>query len=328
MTFKKSLVKFFVTLALALSLMVTQSVLAFMPAGGLWVIDSENNGQSGRGFQIEVENEVLVFTYFGYRLDGSGTFYLAAGPVTNNIFSATLTEYQGGNALGAAYSPAHASGSPGKVTISFSSGKHGTMTLPGESPQSISKFGFGYPNGPDGLLGKWMFSEILSGVPNAIVRSLSVKLGTSSSYGNGIVATAAGDFGCEFGTVGTLAGMVVCADVPQTTYSDTYVFKFSGDRGVGIGFYVMSSGANSPAYELHALRIATKTGRETGINDGTSTSLQAMARAKTGSSSADISLKQQDDKLQASSAVESVKAADGIQLQLWAAEIRAVLMAQ
>lgn len=323
---KKNLAKFLVTFAMTPFLTAAQSVLAYMPAGGLWVIDSENNGQSGRGFQIEVENEVLVFTYFGYRPDGSGTFYLAAGPVTNNTFSANLTEYQGGNALGAAYSPAHASGSPGTVTISFSSGKHGTMTLPGEAPQSISKFGFGYPNGPDGLLGSWIFSEILSAGPNSIVRNLSVKTGTSSGYGNGIVVTAAGDFACEFGTVGAVAGVVVCVDVPQTTYSDSYFFKFSGDRGVGVGYYITSSGTNSSNYELHALRMATKTGRETGLNDGTETSLQAMSRARTSSSSADIFLKQQDNDLQASSAVESVKAAGSV--QPWATEIRAALMAQ
>lgn len=48
---------------------------AFTPANGLWGINAELNGSPGRGFQIEVENETVVLTYYGYRPDGSSAFF-------------------------------------------------------------------------------------------------------------------------------------------------------------------------------------------------------------------------------------------------------------
>ena len=34
---------------------------AFMPASGVWLIDNETKGSPGRGFQIDVENETIIF---------------------------------------------------------------------------------------------------------------------------------------------------------------------------------------------------------------------------------------------------------------------------
>ena len=113
---------------------------AVEPENGLWSIDAENNGQSGRGFQVETGNGVLIFTYYGYRADGSGHWYLAAGALADGRFSGTLGQYRGGTVLGGSYVPANADGSAGTVNIAFTSGTAGTITLPGESTMAISKF--------------------------------------------------------------------------------------------------------------------------------------------------------------------------------------------
>jgi hypothetical protein len=111
-----------------------------VPSNGLWVINAENNGQAGRGFQIEQHGGTLVFTYYGYDSAGLETWYLAAGAMSGNSFTGNLTEYGGGTVLGSSYAAATTSGSAGQVTISFASPTTGTITLPGESVKAISKF--------------------------------------------------------------------------------------------------------------------------------------------------------------------------------------------
>jgi hypothetical protein len=239
---------------------------AFMPAGGLWIVDAENNGQAGRGFQIEVENEVMVLTYYGYRADGSSVFYLASGPIVGNSFSGALTEYQNGNALGATWNnPASEVGSAGTVHATFTSGQHGTITFPGETPKTISKLPFGYANGPQGLLGTYLFATIASTTEYTDYYTLSEVTGASTADGNGIVTDSSISFACEYQVSGELNGAVVCVEVTETDFSDSYFFKISGDRGTGVGTWASSS----TYYPLHVLRTLTKTGKKTGLNDAT-----------------------------------------------------------
>jgi hypothetical protein len=112
------------------------------PDDGLWVIDAENNGQSGRGFQLEVRGGVLVFTYYGYGGDGSGLWALSAGPMSGNGYSGSLDTYAGGTALGGDYQPAAKTGSLGVLSLAFTSASQGTITLPSEGTRAISRFPF------------------------------------------------------------------------------------------------------------------------------------------------------------------------------------------
>lgn len=125
-----------------ISIDLTKTGAAATPSDGLWIIDAENNGQSGRGFQIETRNNTLVFTYYGYRTGGQGHWYLAAGGLSNGNFSGTMNQYQGGTALGTAYRPATANGNAGTIGMTFTSSTTGSITLPGEAAKSISKFNF------------------------------------------------------------------------------------------------------------------------------------------------------------------------------------------
>ena len=133
--------------SITIGLLSAQPV-AVQPQDGLWVIDAEDNGQSGRGFQVETHNGTTVLTYYGYRAGGHDHWYLAAGALASGSFSAGMTQYQGGTALGATYSPATANGSAGTVTMNFTSTTAGTITLPGESAKSISKFPFSGSGNP------------------------------------------------------------------------------------------------------------------------------------------------------------------------------------
>ena len=42
----------------------------FTPQTGTWVINEEANGEPGRGFQIEVQNDILVLYFYGYEPGG------------------------------------------------------------------------------------------------------------------------------------------------------------------------------------------------------------------------------------------------------------------
>lgn len=237
----------------------------------MWGVDSEDNGLPGRGFQIEAENGIVVFTYYGYRANGSSVFYYAAGPIINNTFTASLLDLYGGTTFGGPYQTASLLDPAGTVTISFSSGRHGIISLPSEPQRAISKRPFGYYDGHDGLLGTWLFTRIQSLTPHSQMKNLTVNTGQSTDTGNGIVMTAALDFACEFQISGEFAGMVLCGDDHIII---VYALKYSGDRGDGIAAVQLSSGEDfSASQEMHALRISTKNGIKTGLNDGTEESL-------------------------------------------------------
>jgi uncharacterized delta-60 repeat protein len=140
-----------------------------VPQTGLWVIDSEI-GSAGRGFQIEMQRNLLMMVVNGYEANGAATFHVAGGTYANNRFTGDLVRYAGGVAIGTAYGPpydaavqsAHVTGSAGKVTLQFSDPTHGTITLPGEAPKAFSKFDFGVPPAQNLLIkpvaGLWAIS--------------------------------------------------------------------------------------------------------------------------------------------------------------------------
>ena len=205
-------------------------------------------------------------------MDGSGTWFLASGRLLNNTFTGDLVEYSGGKALGMEFKAASNTGaSPGIVIINFSSGLAGTITFPGETAQRISKFEFGYGKDSQGLLGSYLFAYTSSstGVTFTDTYKLTSIIGQATTNGSGIVTNTSGTFACENQVTGTLAGSVLCAETGSTGYEDQYVFKISADRGTGVGKWV-NTNSN---YPLQVIRTATKTGKLTGVNDGTLESL-------------------------------------------------------
>jgi hypothetical protein len=110
------------------------------PMDGLWIVDSENTGNPGRGFQIETRNGVMVFTYYGYDNAGRVIWYLSAGALAGSQYSSTLDKYENGISMGGTYHAANANGNDGTLSITFTSSTTGTITFPGEPTKNISKF--------------------------------------------------------------------------------------------------------------------------------------------------------------------------------------------
>lgn len=268
-----------------LLLLISSSVWAFMPATGMWGVDSEDNGLPGRGFQIQAENGVMVLTYFGYRADGSSTFYYASNRIENPdgikstpFFFADLLDLHGGTPIGGPYHSASLSNpiSVGIVSINFTNGTHGYIQLPGEPSIAISTRPFGYADGPAGLKGEWLFTFIKDQIPSSRVETLkNLPIGANglpfriSDDARPIMAVS-NEFVCEVFVDSHLidhVDLVRCTDNGFKIGTIEYRFRVSGDRGTGEARVYQGGGVFGAPFPAYMDRIRTGDGLDTGLNE-------------------------------------------------------------
>lgn len=321
--------------AVALSCLLGASAAAsaFTPAGGLWGFTTELNGQPGRGFQLTVENDVLIFYYYGYDSDGSGNYMFASGPLVNgSVFSGQLLSCRGGTVMGSAYKAATCSNGPGKVSMTFASGEKGVITLPGEAPKPINRFNFGYADGPDAMLGEFMFAYKANTFGNADFYNLVTKTGIRTPYdgalGAGMVANATSTFGCDYFTSADIfRSIYVCVESTSSSYDDMYLFRMVGDRGVGVGSWFGSTSSNF--YPAQVLRVATAKGTRTGPYLESNTTLTTPKSTAVEVATADWDVKEQAKRQESLLGPQSVgEGFDPDELQMaqdWAVQARAIL---
>lgn len=139
---------------------LSQSLLAQdkSPQVGTWAITEEINGKPGRGFQVDVQNDIVVLYFYGYADTGESTFWLASGRLAkgSNTLTADLGAYKGGMAFGDSVKNAVYLGGRGQVTITFDDFTSGEICLPDEPCKPISAFNFGYEESASELLGSWV----------------------------------------------------------------------------------------------------------------------------------------------------------------------------
>jgi alpha-tubulin suppressor-like RCC1 family protein len=242
----------------------TGGTATFSPSGGLWVVDAENNGQPGRGFQIEIRNNVMVATVYAYDGSGNSIFYLASGAVSSNSFTGDLNYYSGGMSFGAAQKSATLTGAAGKVSISFTDSTHGTITFPGEAAKKISKFNWSATPGSlttsnpvgglwvidaenNGQPGRGFQIEVQSGVLVATVYAYEAS-GASIFYlasGNVSGGVFSGDLnhyqgGMAFGAAQKSATLVGSAGTVSMSFSDSShgTITFPGEAAKAISKFV------------------------------------------------------------------------------------------
>jgi len=252
----------FKKLAAVALFMCTGLVYAFAPQAGTWVVTSEVDGKPGRGLAIDVQNTTLVMQMYAYESNGQPTFYLAVGDVVDNKVTAPLTQYTGGRYFGSGAQSGTAAGSPGNVSIRFTSGATGFITFPNEGEVAISRFNFGYPFAPSSLKGVWSFTSIGSlGVSSDAV--ILTDTGPSTSTGNGLVASADRLFGCEHQVSGDFAGGVLCIKLnAQGQLQRGYWFAYRVNEGEGLEFTASGALTNQKVY---IRRLTTPSGIGTGI---------------------------------------------------------------
>lgn len=107
--------------------------------GGNWW----NPAEPGTGYALDTRHGVLVMTVYSYNADGIPTWYLASGPIINNVATLGLDKYRGGQCISCDYSGGPTFiGTEGTVTITFTSPTTATMQLPGGRSFNIVPFDF------------------------------------------------------------------------------------------------------------------------------------------------------------------------------------------
>lgn len=111
---------------------------------GMWVFTDEEFGKPGRGMMIDIQGSTVVFSYYGYRKDGSATYYIGNGNMVGGQVDIPLNEYANGRYLGedTILKDAELSRNYGMVTIKFASDTAARIKLPQEPEKWIHKFTF------------------------------------------------------------------------------------------------------------------------------------------------------------------------------------------
>ena len=243
-------------LTLIAVLFISTAATAFEARTGHWW----NANESGRGFNIDIQNGVLVITIFNYEADGDSEWYIASGPLTNGgrNFTGTLDKFRNGQCISCAYKAPTASGNDGAIRIAFSSETAATLTLPGGRTTTITPYDFGYGGLPNGLLGEWVyFYDIISTFAE---RFDYTTLGSATSTGNGTASDLKANAICEYKTSGAFVGQVFCADFDSTVTvtQNIYQYRWSIDEGYD-GIYTFPPSGNQ--YSMKAVRTKDNKGK-------------------------------------------------------------------
>jgi hypothetical protein len=140
--------KFWLSLLLVLAV---PSAWAVIPENGWWWASNE----SGRGFNIEVQDNQLFFAAFAYENNGAPTWLVAGGSMTTDRdFSGALTKFSAGQCFGCAY-VAPLQVAAGNLALHFTSSQTATLTINGTS-LSVKRFDFwANESVPDAMMGEW-----------------------------------------------------------------------------------------------------------------------------------------------------------------------------
>ena len=106
------------------------------PTAGVWW----NPDESGTGYALDYQNGVLLVQIYSYQPGGQPQWYLAAGGVNANVFTATLDRYNGGQCISCSYTPATFSGIEGSISITFTSPTTAHVALPGGRQIQIQRY--------------------------------------------------------------------------------------------------------------------------------------------------------------------------------------------
>src|SRR5688572_28850224 len=118
-----------------------------------------NPAQSGRGFNIEIQDNLLFVAAFGYDTAGQPDWWVAGGPMqSDRSFTARASRVTGGQCFGCPYTVPSLTDA-GPLTITFSDEGHATVVFMGET-MTLQRQDFANLSlNPDGLYGEWAITE-------------------------------------------------------------------------------------------------------------------------------------------------------------------------
>lgn len=157
------------------------------PAQGIWW----NASESGRGYNIELQDRVMVVTTYGFDATGNNTWYVSAGLYDQDAgtFQATFDNTTNGQCFGCPYrAPTPRPSAGGALRIEFDTQTTGTLHFDGGSTRIKRQYyGYGDTQAPEFLFGRWAIGIVRG---NAIAGDLPLINGTrqidSKTYATGI----------------------------------------------------------------------------------------------------------------------------------------------
>ncbi len=257
-------------------LLVSNLVMAFEAQTGQWW----NPNESGSGYNIDIQNGILVVTIFSYKANGDSEWYISSGALTNggHTYTGTLDKYRNGQCISCAYVGRPSSpGNDGALSITFTSETSATMTLPNGRTTAIVPFDFGYGGPPNGLLGEWVyFYDILTTFAE---RFNFTTRGDATSSGNGTAIDLANNAICEYKTSGTFVGQVLCFDFDSTLtkVQNQYQYRWGVNEGYG-GIYTFPASGNT--YPMKAVRTKDNKGGSRATGDDSMAIVKATQDAR------------------------------------------------
>jgi hypothetical protein len=234
---------------------IAPAAAAFQPRTGHWW----NPAESGRGFNIDVQENVLVVAFYSYNPDGSAQWYLASGTMTNDRhdFTGVAQKYANGQCLACAYSGSpNPSGNDGILSIAFTSETSAMVTLPGGRRTPIQPFNFAYGDPPRALLGEWVYVEdILITFADRFDFTVTAP-GTPDDTGHALDVPRRA--GCAYQKSGVYAGLVWCLDLNSAgAIENEYRYRFGLDETYG-GVWV--SQTTGSLYAMKGFKTASAAG--------------------------------------------------------------------
>lgn len=210
-------------------LLIAGAASALAPEDGIWW----NPAQSGRGWFVVTQNNLMIVSSYTYAQNGAPAWFLSVGTYNRSTrtYSATLDGYANGQCLGCAYRAPTQAGSAGALTIVFADERRATLIQAGETVP-IEKMYFAYNEPNDRLYGEWAYAgNVGLGIGDAEFLVFD-RTYTSPSDGKSYVQLRR-----KFSSVGIGLGRfypesneyLVLLD-SSTSYYKTYSFKMENSR--------------------------------------------------------------------------------------------------
>lgn len=113
------------------ALLLGSRALAFTPESGTWW----NPNESGSGFMLEIQDNLLFLTFYTYAADGRPLWFTSAGLMNGNArYVGELTSFRDGQCFGCPYRPPVAQvGAGGPVEIIFDTEIRGRISYAGRT---------------------------------------------------------------------------------------------------------------------------------------------------------------------------------------------------
>jgi hypothetical protein len=240
-------------------------VNAFQPRTGHW---NNIQNESGRGFNIDIQDGVMVLTMYAYDQNGNAQWYIASGNMTNGQrnFSGTLEKFVNGQCLQCGPQTPQAAGNDGGISVVFVNETTANVTLPGGRVTTIRPFNFKYGDPPNGLVGEWIF--VYDIITTFAERFNFTTMRAATANGNGTVWDVPRNAACELQVRGdaVLVGKVVCIDFTSTgTVANNYVYRYGIDETFD-GLYLL--GGFTTFHAMKGFRLSGTQGFEKAMLQG------------------------------------------------------------